>query len=263
MIRLFSLILFVVLFPSYGGMAQRIVSLVPSVTHTLIQIGAEENIVGRTSYCPEVPGALIVGDVISTNIESIISLQPDVVFTMSFTKQSAIEKLKSLGIHVVSMETPRSFNEMCEQTINIAQEIQRTDYAKKYVLREQLFVKDLEKKYLSQRNDFKAFFQIGSNPLFGVDINSYMDEYMSRLGLCNIIDSQNGQCSREFVVLSKPQYIFISDMGSTGMAQKEKAIWEKLLPQCRLIMVDSNKSCCPTPQFFRETLEYLFKAIEQ
>ena len=68
--------------------AQRIVSLVPSATYALEQIGAGYKVVGRTSYCPKSNASAIVGDAISTNIESIVALNPNTVIASNFTKQS-------------------------------------------------------------------------------------------------------------------------------------------------------------------------------
>ena len=67
----------------------RIVSLAPSVTHTLQQMGLDASVVGRTSYCPApLPGnsSRIIGNVLEVNIEEILLLRPDIVFCMAFTK---------------------------------------------------------------------------------------------------------------------------------------------------------------------------------
>jgi ABC-type Fe3+-hydroxamate transport system substrate-binding protein len=60
---------------------QRIVSLVPSDTHSVIALGAGERIVGRTTYCesPEVANVPTVGGTKNASAEDILALAPDLV----------------------------------------------------------------------------------------------------------------------------------------------------------------------------------------
>ena len=73
---------FALAFFTSRAFAQRVVSLVPSATFTAVQFGADANIVGRTSYCPE-PGkgvrSVIVGDAMTVSVEAVVALSPDVV----------------------------------------------------------------------------------------------------------------------------------------------------------------------------------------
>lgn len=254
-------------------MAQkRVVSLSPSITYTIQQIGAENTIVGRTSFCPEIEGSVVVGDVLSTNIEAIIALKPDVVFTMAFTKESIISKLKSLGIEVVNFNTPRSFDEIAITTLKIGKFIGEPAKTQHYLSEELDRIKALKDEIaVSEPTALSPFsptsqkktvlFQIGANPTWAVTPDTYMNEYISIIGLYNIVKSTNGQINREFVMIENPNIIFLSDMGDTGITEAEIAQWNKLIPQAKIIVVDANKSCCPTPQFFRETLEYMYKSI--
>jgi iron complex transport system substrate-binding protein len=61
--------------------ARRILSLVPSTTETLVAIGAESDIVGRTRYdvAPEVMKLPSVGGALDASVESIVNLKPDLV----------------------------------------------------------------------------------------------------------------------------------------------------------------------------------------
>ncbi|MCQ2237083.1 MAG: helical backbone metal receptor [Bacteroidales bacterium] len=255
-------------------MAQkRVVSLSPSITYTIVQLGAENTIVGRTSYCPETDGSVIVGDVLTTNIESIIALKPDVVFSMAFTQVNVINKLRSLGIEVVNFNTPSTFDEIAITTLKIGKHIGEPGKTQAYLSNELNNIKALKEAiaeklpratnpYMPQ-NSKTAMFQIGANPLWVVTPNTYMNEYLTTLGIYNIVKTQNGQINREFVITERPNIIFISDMGDTGLADTEAEQWKKLIPNCKTVIIDANKSCCPTPQFYRETLETMYKAITE
>lgn len=260
-------IVFVALITSQLFAQKRVVSLSPSITYTIQQMGAENTIVGRTSYCPEINGSIVVGDVMTTNLESIIALRPDVVFSMAFTKPNIISRLKSLGIEVVDFPTPASFDEIVITTLRIGTAIEEQGKTQEYLSRELDNVKAIRDSIADTKYQLKlakytrALFQIGANPLWAVTPDSYLNEYISAFRLDNIVSSTNGQISREYVITQRPELIFLSDMGDTGLTSGEIAEWKRLIPSCRTIVVDANKSCCPTPQFFRETLEYMYNSI--
>jgi cobalamin transport system substrate-binding protein len=82
---------------------QRIISLVPSVTETLIALGATRQIVGRTRYdlAPEVAGLPSVGGTVDPSVEAIVNLRPDIVISWANDKPQALrERLTSLGVPV-------------------------------------------------------------------------------------------------------------------------------------------------------------------
>lgn len=253
-----SLLLSLLLLVNVTVGAQRIVSLVPSVTHTLAQIGCDEMVVGRTSYCPKsIDGSsVIIGDVLTVSTEAIIALQPDAVITMSFTSPATIEKLRSLGINVVELSTPSTFSEICSQTMQLLQLVNHEAIARQFIATEQHRVDSL--RNIAQQHG-TAFFQIGTKPLFGVTTDSFMNDLLSFVGLSNILTDNNGMCSREMVVAANPNVLILTTMG--GLSGDEKREWNKLL-QSTIIVVDENKACCPTPLFFRQTLESIIQQLD-
>ncbi|MBX2990719.1 MAG: cobalamin-binding protein [Bacteroidetes bacterium] len=93
--------------------AQRIVSLAPSITETLFAVGAGDQIVGVTDYCnypAEAKTKQRVGGVINPNIETIISLKPDlIVLSMEGNVREDFNKLTGFGIPVF-VTNPRSLD---------------------------------------------------------------------------------------------------------------------------------------------------------
>ena len=83
---------------------RRIVSLVPSVTEVLYAIGAQDALVGVTDFCdypPEARRKPHVGDMLSPNLETLVTLKPDlVVATRSGNREETFDQLKRLGIPV-------------------------------------------------------------------------------------------------------------------------------------------------------------------
>jgi ABC-type Fe3+-hydroxamate transport system substrate-binding protein len=59
----------------------RVVSLVPSDTHSVIALGARDRLVGRTTYCdvPEAEGVATVGGTKDVDVDAVFALEPDLV----------------------------------------------------------------------------------------------------------------------------------------------------------------------------------------
>lgn len=85
---------------------QRIVSLVPSDTYSLVRLGARSRLVGRTRYCVapegEVEDVEIVGGTKNADVARIIALEPEVVVAnQEENARGDIERLDAAGLRVL------------------------------------------------------------------------------------------------------------------------------------------------------------------
>ncbi|MBI1259449.1 MAG: ABC transporter substrate-binding protein [Chloroflexi bacterium] len=88
-----------------GHVPQRVVSLVPSVTESLFELGVGDCLIGITDYCvypaQEVARLPRMGGTKNPNIEQIIALQPDlVIVNQEENRKEDAEALKAAGIAV-------------------------------------------------------------------------------------------------------------------------------------------------------------------
>ena len=101
---------------------EKIVSLAPNTTEILYFLGAEERIVGRTTYCTyplsmaEIPA---VGDTFNPNIEAIIELEPDLVVASTHISEEVINKLREVGVTVAFLNEQESFEGTYSAIANI------------------------------------------------------------------------------------------------------------------------------------------------
>jgi iron complex transport system substrate-binding protein len=89
-----------------SGPPVRIVSLAPSVTEVLYELGLGGRVVGVTRYCdfpPEVIGTPVVGGYLDTNYESIVALVPDLVVGIQDNTE-ALRRLKNLGVRTLQVD---------------------------------------------------------------------------------------------------------------------------------------------------------------
>lgn len=234
--------------------AQRVVSLLPSATYAAVQMGADANIVGRTSYCPEPAKnvkSTIIGDAMTVNLEVIVSLKPDVVIVSPFTAANVVSRLKSLNIKTVSMPTPANFSEICAQAIEVGKLTGHEAQARQMVAEESGKVERITKTATKPKSPKLVYMQIGVNPIWGATPDYYINEIVTRLGLTNVLAEGEGACSREVVLARHPAIVVVSSLGGLGKAESER--WKA--SGSVSAVVDESCLCCPTPRFFRMALE--------
>ena len=88
--------------------AQRIVSLLPSLTESVCALGACARLVGVDRYSSEPPAVRALprlGGGLDPSLEAIVALKPDVVLAAGSTR--GLDRLQALGLRVVALE-PRT-----------------------------------------------------------------------------------------------------------------------------------------------------------
>ncbi len=249
----------------FGKQPVKIVSLAQSISTMLVELGVEDQIVGCTNYCPvkDAASTTVVSSAIDANIELIAALHPDIVFTTSLTKPQTIETISKLGIKVVNLAYPKSFNEICEQFLQLSEYVNKKTYAIKII--------DETKQKLAQLSKSekkpKLFLQIGANPLFTVVPNTFMNDMISKAGGVNIAQELKlGSITREKVLLENPDYIFIVSMGILSTTEKEN--WQQFtnlsaVKNNHIYQIDSNIACTPTPENFLKSVEILLNYLTE
>ena len=208
--------------------ALRIVSLVPSFTNEIVELGLKDNIVGATSYCEisKENKDLIVGSVVDINEEKIMLLKPDVVFASTLVKEESIKILKNNGINVKYLGKMESFDDLCSQFLELSQILHKEDFAKNYINKAKNRLDSLMNLVPSIENKPTVCFQLGANPIAIVIPNTFMNDFISLANAINVFcDLDKIIVNREAVLLRNPDYIIISSMGNIG--EQEKLEWEK------------------------------------
>lgn len=246
---------------------KRIISLAPSITQSLYYLGAENKLVGRTSYCvaAENDDVPVVASAVTLNMEKAIAMKPDLVLVLGLTDQKDIETLRKFGIEVMVFDSPESFKEICEQFIQLGNAVAKSDIAKQIVAESEERIREIQKERMGKPTP-NIFFQLGSNPLFTVTPNTFMDDYIQLIGGKNISSElTKGIIGREFVVAKNPDYIFICTMGVAS--DQETKVWKSYssinaVKKNKLFTINADIACQPTPITFVETMEVMNKAMK-
>lgn len=91
--------------------SKRVVSLMPSYTEIIFELGAGKDLVGVSNFCNWPPAAGKIektGDYLRPNMEKIYSLKPDTVFAGTWADASTSKQLSTMGVKVVSISEEKS-----------------------------------------------------------------------------------------------------------------------------------------------------------
>ena len=245
----------------------RIVSLTPSLTKELVDLGLKDNIVGATSFCDiaATNKDLIVGTAVTVNLEKVLLLKPDVVFASGLTKDNTINALKKNGVKVYKFGKMKSFNDICNHFEELGKIVNRRNKARTIIKNSKAKIDSLISSVPKGKDSLNVFFQIGAKPVFTVIPNTFMDDYITFSGCKNIAaDLTKGTINRETVLKRNPNVIFIISMGIAG--DNEKSIWESYQElnaskNKKIFIVDANIAATPTVLSFLEALEIIIKDI--
>ncbi len=250
-----------------GLSPRRIISLGPTITEKLYLLGAQDRLVGVTTYCERPPEALAkekVGNVTQVNIEKIVELKPDLVIATSLTERRAVLGFKRLGIRVIVFNEPGSYGEMNRQFLELGEIVGREREAEGIVKTTERRV-DVIKKRVEGLPRPKVFIQLGAKPLFAATKDSFVNDFIELAGGTNIArEAKTGFYSREEVLRQDPDIIIIVLMGAaTG---NEKKGWQKFralkaVRNDKIFVMDPYRICSPTPRTFVDALEEMVKAL--
>jgi len=245
---------------------QRIVSLAPSLTQSLYYLDAQERLIGCTSFClaAKNDNKEVVASAVKANLEKIIAMKADLVLVLGLTDPREIETLRKAGIRVELFQSPKSFKEICSQFIHLGNLIGEGEKARQIVRESERRVETIASGIQWEKRPL-IFFQIGTDPIFSVLTDTFMDDYIRLLGADNIAKTlKRGTVSREFVIARNPDYIFIATLGVAAVEEKKNWSRYSRLTASRkgqIFIIDSELACQPTPVTFVKTLEILGKIV--
>lgn len=222
---------------------QRIVTLLPSLTETICALGACDRLVGvdRYSNHPESVGKLPkLGGLDDTQVETIVSLRPDVVLLAPSSRVT--ERLRSLGLTVVTLEA-KSYADVQRVLDKIGTLLQVRD-AQAVWRRIEALVGAAAQSIPPQARGALVYYEVDRSPYAAGPV-SFMGETMARLGLKNIITPEMGpfpKISPEYVVRAAPQLIMIGKRNADGLADRPG--WSRIpaIRDQRVCVFDAKQS---------------------
>ena len=207
--------------------AQRVVTMLPSLTETVCELGACERLVGVDDFSnqPEAVRTLPhVGGVEDASIERIVALKPDVVLLSASSR--AMVRLESLGIPVFGLEL-KTLADVRRGLDKTAQLLGVPGADREWSRIETGIAAAAQALPVALRGT-SVYVEVDSGPYAASEI-SHVGEILSRLGLANIVPGRLGSVPKlnpEFVVRADPQVIIIAARDAPSL--RERPGWSRM-----------------------------------
>jgi len=196
--------------------AERVVSLAPSLSEIVMELGAADLLVGlldggeRPAALAQVPS---VGRYGQLDMERLLSLKPDLILLWPGSVGPAQRaQLQRLNIPVYVAE-PHNLEQLTTQVQAIAERLGRVDAGRQLAepLRQRLAV--LRQRY-RRAEPLRVFYQVWNSPLYTVGGGQIISDALTVCGARNVFDDLKlpaPQVSIESVLQRNPELILVSD----------------------------------------------------
>ena len=243
---------------------RRIVSLLPSLTETVCELGHCQRLVGVDRYSNDpasVRSLPQVGGGIDPIIEAVVALKPDVV--LMATSSRGVQRLEGLGLKVVALE-PKSAAD-AQRVMGKIGKLLEVEDAGRIWRNIDAAVSAAAQSLPPEAKNTRAYYEVSTGG-YAAGTTSFIGELMARLGLKNIIGPELGPFPRinpEFVVRANPDLVMLSQRNAVGLELRPgwasmRALREKRV--CIFTPAESDVLVRPGPRM-AEAARVLAKCI--
>ena len=212
-----------------AGEVNAIISMAPSVTHILIDLGLEDKIVAIESYSQMNYGEYLardipVFDMMNPDNEALVAMAPDVIFTTGMSAAGGTDVFASVreaGTNIIDLESEHTIDEIMANLQMIGDAVGEGAKAKELVDEMRASVEELKAIGASiPEEERKTVFYEFSTPtpdfpqIYTCGKNTYISEMLSVIGAVNIGDEHAEDWitySEEEAVAANPDVIMTTD----------------------------------------------------
>lgn len=213
----------------------RIISLSPSATESLFEIGAGKQVLAVDSLSNYPKSAPITDlSAFEPNVEAIAALKPDLVVLSVDAMKSLVvkEALEKLKISVLMEQAPENLVQAYKEIEVLGTATDHLTEAKKVTFKMAALIKSILNR--AKVSGKVTFFHELDNTLYSVTSDTFIGKVYNDFGLINIADKAAGadsygypQLSAEYLVKADPDVIFLADAeyGESAATVKSRAGW--------------------------------------
>ncbi|TXD81847.1 ABC transporter substrate-binding protein [Subsaximicrobium wynnwilliamsii] len=222
---------------------KRIVSLVPSQTELLVDLGLESSLVGITKFCvhPEElrNTKVIVGGTKQVHLDEIRGLKPDVILcNKEENTEEMVKELKSIApVHISDVHTFEDALELIKMYGEMFSAAQKAQHLIEGIQKE----KQQFSKFLKERPRYKVAYLIWKKPWMVVAKQTFIDEMLSLNNFENSFKdferypeielAEIGERHPDVILLSSEPYPFKED---------HQQDLEAIFPKTKIVLVDGE-----------------------
>ena len=205
---------------SEGHTYKRIISLMPSNTEILYELGLGDDVIGVSTvddYPKEVKDKKQF-DAMKLNKESLMKAKPDLILaheSQKATNDKVLKGLKDSGVKVVYVKDAQSIDEMYESFMQIGKVTHKEKASKKLVKETKQNIERVKNSVPNDAKGQKVFMEISSEPeIYTAGKQTFFDDMLTQLKAENSFSNLKGwqKVSKEDIIKQNPD-LMISTMG--------------------------------------------------
>ncbi|MGB0882109.1 MAG: ABC transporter substrate-binding protein [Vicingaceae bacterium] len=220
---------------------KRIISLVPSQTELLYDLGLDDEVIGITKFCihPDkwFKSKNRVGGTKTVNFEKIAALKPDLIIANKEENTEAEIKALQKQYPVYTSDIS-NLEESLEMILHIGKLSGKIDNAQKIISKINAEFNEL---IPFSTNNNRVLYLIWKEPYMSINQHTFISEMLKLAGFKNVIETENiyPEITEEQIKTLKPDFVFLS---SEPYPFKEKHLeeFQKVYPNTAIVLVDGE-----------------------
>ncbi|AIY05492.1 metal ion ABC transporter substrate-binding protein [Planococcus sp. PAMC 21323] len=255
---------------TFETVPETVVSLIPSNTEILYEIGAGEKVIGATdydNYPAEAAEVERVSDSVVFNAERIIELEPDVVIGYSTGAPTGYEELETAGIAVFVIESAQSFEDVYGDIEQISTVMGLEDKGEELNRSIQQQIEEVQNKVEAVDEKKQLYFEISPSPeLYTTGQKTFQQEILNHANVENLFGDLEGwpKISEEEVIKRNPKTITTTVSYTEDPIEEIKARegWGDIdaIKNDQVFYLDSDITSRPGPRI-GEAVELVAKTV--
>lgn len=255
---------------TFDEVPETIISLQPSNTEILFELGVGEQIIGATEF-DTYPEAAQEIERVSTstviNAERIVELDPDVVIAYTIGEEIQITQLEDAGLKVFVIASAATFDDVYSDIIQLSEVMGVEDKGEKVVADIKAQIETVQEKTANVDTKKKAYYEVSPAPdLWTTGSSTFQQEIMDHANVENIFADQTSWISvtEEDVITRNPEIIITP---ATYMENAVEEIlgrtgWDKIqaVTDQAVYLVDGDIMSRPGPRI-GEAVEIMAQSV--
>lgn len=225
----------------------KIVSLSPNATETIFALGAGDKLVGRTDFCyypAETANIPSVGAITEPNIETIASLEPDLIVISNMFTPELRDKLESLGYKVLDLSSHDTFEGVYTSISNMGLILNCQDASATLINEMKATISEIEEKVKGVEPK-TVYYVVGFGEYgdYTAGAGTFIDQMITMAGGINVAqDTEGWKYSVEKLVEKDPEIVICSKYYDSKVGIEMTNGYKELtaVKEGRLIEIDND-----------------------
>lgn len=255
---------------TFNEVPETIISLQPSNTEILFELGVGEQIIGATDYdtYPEAAEKIErVSNSMAINAERILELNPDVVVAYTSGNEEQITQLEDAGLKVFVIASATSFDDVYTDIIQLSEVMGVEEKGDEIVAGIQAQITAVQEKTDTVATKKKVYYEVSPAPdIWTTGNHTFQQEIMNAAGVENLFADQESWLSvtEEDVITRNPEVIITPATYMENAVDEilGRAGWEQIqaVADKSVVLVDGDVMSRPGPRI-GEAVEIMAEAV--